>query len=235
MMIRKTLLFIFLSVILTEAFVLLPRNKPSVVLRSTSYDEILGRLQNEYQELQETLLRDLEMHQKADAEQVAEVILEKAVDVAAVQKYKQMEIVDEAEKELIQASDDRMLALFLHEKNAEAMSAEREAALLDSLDAGYEDMERLRDLPVDAEELEMYSSFKVLEAASKKEKADKLLKLLERNEAQFKDSLKQLRDSHNKKAAEEWEKATEEWEKTEAPKHDLFLDKVKEIMTEMYG
>jgi hypothetical protein len=61
------------------------------------------------------------------------------------------------------------------------------------------------------------------------------LEMLERNEAQFKDSLKQLRASHNKKAAEEWEKDTEEWEKTEAPKHNLFLDRVKELMTEMYG
>jgi hypothetical protein len=89
MMIRKTLLLLLLSVALTKAFVLLPRSKPSiasvVLTRSTSYDDILARLQNEYQELQEKLLCDLAMHQKAEAEQVAEVILEKAVDVAAVQ------------------------------------------------------------------------------------------------------------------------------------------------------
>ena len=160
------------------------------------------------------------------------------------------------------------------EFHAEAMSAEREAALLESIDAGYEDMERLRDLSVahasrdlenDAEEHELYSSFKELDASAKIEKADILLKLLERNEAQLKDSLKQLRDFHYKKAAEQWVKAKEEWEKTEAPKHDelrdshykkakenwvkakvewekteapkhdKFLDKVKELMIEMYG
>jgi hypothetical protein len=146
---------------------------------------------------------------------------------------------------MIHASDDKMRAHALHEQaQAEAMSAEREAALIESFDAGYEDMERLRDLSVahashdlenDAEELEMYSSFKELEASAKKEKADILLKLLERNETVLKYSLKQLRDYHYKKAAEEWVKAKEEWEKTEAPKHDDFLDKVKELMIEMYG
>jgi hypothetical protein len=236
-MILKTIFLLFLFAD-TEAFVLLPRIKPGVaVLRSTSYDVTLARLQNECKELQETLLHDLSMDEKVKAEQVAEALLEKAVDFAAVQRYKQMEIIDKAQKELIHASDDRMRAHTLHEqKHAEAMSAEHEAALLDSIDAGYEDMERLRDLSVshashdlenDAEELEMYSSFKEIEAASKKEKADKLLKLIERNEAQFKEALKQLRDLQNKMA-------TKKWEKTEAPKHDLSLDKVKEQIIDMY-
>jgi hypothetical protein len=243
-MILTTLFLIFLFAD-TEGFV---ARKPGVAsvtaLRSTSYDSILARLQYEYEDLQDTLLRDLAMHKEVDAEQAARAILEKAVDVADAQRHKQMEIIDEASKELMHASDDKKRAHALHEQaRAEAMSAEREAALLESIDAGYEDMERLRDLSVahasrnlenDAEELEMYSSFKELEASAKKEKADILLKLLERNEAQFKDSLKQLRDFHYKKAAEDWAKAKEEWEKTEAPKHDEFLDKVKEVMTEMY-
>jgi hypothetical protein len=248
-MIVKTIFLLFLFAG-TEAFVLLPNIKSSsaasvAILRSTNYDGALARLQYEYEELQETLLRDLAMHKKVDSEQVAQAILEKAVDVADLQRHKQMEIIDEAQKEMIHASDDKMRAHALHEQaQAEAMSAEREAALLESLDAGYEDMERLRDLSVahashdlenDAEEHELYSSFKELEASAKKEKADILLKLLERNEALLKDSLKQLRDFHYKKAAEEWVKAKEEWEKTEAPKHDEFLDKVKELMIEMYG
>jgi hypothetical protein len=246
-MILTTILLLFLFAG-TEAFVLLPRN-PSIagvtVLRSTNYDDVLARLQYEYEDLQDTLIRDLAMHKEVDKEQVAQAILEKAIDVADVQRYKQMEIIDEASKELIHASDDKMRAHALHEQaHAEAMSAEREAALLESIDAGYEDMERLRDLSVahashdlenDAEEHELYSSFKELEASAKKEKADILLKLLERNEAQLKDSLKQLRDFHYKKAAEEWVKAKEEWEKAEAPKHDEFLDKIKELMIEMNG
>jgi hypothetical protein len=231
-----------------DAFVLLSPKlgvASVAVLRSTSYDDVLARLQYEYEDLQETLIRDLAMHKEVEAEQVAQAILEKAVDVADVQRHKQMDIIDEAQKELIHASDDKMRAHALHEQaHAEALSADREAALLESFDAGYDDLERLRDLSVahashnlenDAEELEMYSSFKELEASAKKEKADVRLKLLERNEAQLKDYLKQLRDFHYKKAAEEWGKAKEEWEKTEAPKHDEFLDKVKELMIEMYG
>jgi hypothetical protein len=243
-MIQKTVFLLFLSGALTEAFVLLPRIKSScvtsvAVLRSTTYDDILARLQNEYKELQDLLLDDLAVDEKVEAEQVAQVILEKAVDVAAVQRYKQMEIIDEAQKELIHASDDRMRAHTLHEQaHAEAMSAEHEAALLESIDAGYDDMERLRDLSVahsshdlenDAEDLEIKSAFKELEASSKKEAAAELLKQLEENEAQLKDSLRQLRDFHYKKATAEWKKALEEWEKTEAPKHDMFLDRVKDL------
>jgi hypothetical protein len=251
-MMTKMIVTIFLFFLFAggEAFVLLPSIKSSratsiAILKSTNYEDVIARLQYEYEELQETLLRDQAMHKKEDSDQVARAILEKAVDVADLQRHKQMEIIDEAQKELIHASDDKMRAHALHEQaQAEAMSAEREAALIESFDAGYEDMERLRDLSVahanhdlenDAEELEMYSSFKELEASAKKEKADILLKLLERNEYVLKYSLKQLRDYHYKKAAEEWVKAKEEWEKTEAPKHDDFLDKVKERMTEMYG
>jgi hypothetical protein len=235
MMIQKTLLLLFLCVSLTEAFVVLLRINPSVatVLKSTSYDDILVRLQNEYKQLQGKLLRDLAMHEKIEAEQVAQVILEKAVDVAAVQRYKQMEIIDEADKEMMHASDDRMRAHALQEKaHAEAMSAEREAGLVESIDAGYEDLERLRDLSVahaahhledDAGNLAIKSAFSELNAASKKEVATELLKQLEENEAQLKDSLKQLRDARNTKAIEEWKKM-------EAPNHDIFLDKVKEFM-----
>jgi hypothetical protein len=240
MMVQKSLFLLFLSVALIEAFVLLPFNKSSVAsvaaLRSTTYDDVLARLQNEYKELQQTLLRDLAMHKKVEADQVAQTILEKAVDVAAVERYKQMEIIDEAQKELIHASDDKMRAHALHEQaHAEAMSAEREADLIESIDAAYEDMERLRDLSVahaahhlenDAEDLEIKSAFKELEASSKMDAAADLLKQLEENEAQLKDSLKQLREFRNTKAVEEWKK-------TEAPKHDMFLDKVKELMNRL--
>ena len=235
-MIQKTLFLLFLSVALTEAFVLLPFNKSSVasvtVLRSTNYDGVLARLQNEYKELQQTLLDDLAVNRKVEADQVAETILEKAVDVAAVQRYEQMEIIDEASKELMHASDDKVRAHALHEQaHVEAMSAEREAAFVESIDAGYEDLERLRDLSVahaahhlenNAKDLEIESAFKELEASSKMEAAAELLKQLEENEAQLKDSLKQMRDRRNTKAMEEWKK-------TEAPKHDMFLDKVKEL------
>jgi hypothetical protein len=237
MMIQKTIFLLFLSGALTEAFVLLPRIKSSsfatsvTVLRSTTYDDILARLQNEYKELQDLLLHDLAVHEMVEAEQVAQVILEKAVDVADVQRYKQMEIIDEAQKELIHASDDRMRAHTLHEQaHSEAMSAEHEADLMESIDAGYGVMERLRDLSVahashdlenDAEDLEFKSAFKELETSSKKEAAAKLLKQLEKNEAQLKDSLKQLRDFHHNKATAEWEKAKI---------HGIFLDKVKELV-----
>jgi hypothetical protein len=240
MMIKKSLFLTFFSVALTEAFVLLPFNKSGVAsvtaLGSTSYDSVLVRLQYEYEDLQETLLRDLAMNKMVEADKVAQTILEKAVDVAAVQRYKQMEIIDEAQKELIHASDDRMRAHALRElAHAEAMSAEREADLIESIDAAYEEMERLRDLSVahaahhlenDAKDLEIESAFKELEASSKMEAGAELLKQLKENEAQLKDSLKQLRDFRNTKAMEEWKK-------TEAPKHDMFLDKVKGLMNRL--
>jgi phosphoribosylformylglycinamidine (FGAM) synthase PurS component len=68
------------------------------------------------------------MHKEVDKEQVAQAILEKAVEVADVQRYKQMDIIEEASKELIHASDDKMRAHALTNTHAEAMSAEREAA-----------------------------------------------------------------------------------------------------------
>jgi hypothetical protein len=241
MMIQKSLFLLFLSAALTDAFVLLPFNKSSVAasvtaLKITSYDGILARLQNEYKELQQTLLDDLATHKKVEADQVAETILEKAVDVAAVQRYQQMDIIDEAQKELMHASDDRMRAHALHEQaHAEAVSAEREAASVESIDAAYEDKERLRDLSVahashklenDAEDLVIKSAFKELEASSKMEAAAELLKQLEENEALLKDSLKQMRDFRNTKAMEEWKK-------TEAPKHEMFLGKVKALMNRL--
>jgi hypothetical protein len=218
---------------------LLPRPLSSCLLTSPASSALASsnpRATNEYRALQETLLRDLAMHKKVEAEQVAQVILEKAVDVAAVQRYQQMEIVDEAQEELMHATDDRMRAHALHEQaHAEAMSAEHEASLIESLDAGYEDMERLRDLSVahaahnlenDTEDLEITSAFKEVEASSRKEAAEELLKQLEENEAQLKDSLKQMRDFPNTKAIEEWKNA-------EAPKHKMFLDKVKELMNRL--
>jgi hypothetical protein len=72
----------------------------------------------------------------------------------------------------------------------------RNARLLESIDAGYEDMERLRDLwcsscshDLEGQELryEFLQGLRLLP-----ERADILLKLLERNEAQLKNSLKRL-------------------------------------------
>jgi hypothetical protein len=91
---------------------------------------------------------------------------------------------------------------------AEVMTAEQEADFLEAIDAGYERMVLLRDFCVAQ-----------LEPSSKKKAAAELWKQLVINQVQIKDSFKQLRELHYKKA-------TEEWIQTEAPKHDVFLDKV---------
>jgi hypothetical protein len=69
-------------------------------------------------------------------------------------------------------------------------------------------------------------SAKNVEASSRREAAEELLKQLEENEAQIKGSLKQMRDVPNTEAIKEWKK-------TEAPKHEIVLDKVKELMNRL--
>jgi len=191
------------------------KNKPDVL----STEETLARLEKEFRELQNNFAHDLEAHivQEADAAELAESMLEMAVDITALQRYRQLELVRSAQKELRQSLDDLQRAKSLKEQaHGEAMSAEHEAQLLESIDAAYEDLERLRDLSVshaahhlehDAKELEIESSFKELEASSQLEEAEAAIEQLEHNEQFLKDSLDALRSVKHDRDMEEWKKS----------------------------
>lgn len=196
---------LLLSLLTTgSSFVVVPHHATVTSLKASSVnDEMLTRLKSEYKELQQRLLSDLANHNKVDAEEVGEEMIKKASDVAALLRYKQQEIIDAAEKAIEVADAKRVYAHSLREAlHREAMGAEREAKIIDSIDDAYEDLERVRDLAVshadhhleeDMKDLEIVSTLEEAEAFSKQAEATRLLQQLEQNEAELKTMLNELK------------------------------------------
>eukprot|EP00545_Synedropsis_sp_CCMP1620_P006131 CAMPEP_0119011326 /NCGR_PEP_ID=MMETSP1176-20130426/5600_1 /TAXON_ID=265551 /ORGANISM="Synedropsis recta cf, Strain CCMP1620" /LENGTH=248 /DNA_ID=CAMNT_0006964129 /DNA_START=153 /DNA_END=899 /DNA_ORIENTATION=+ len=233
-MISTTLLLLFVSVatttVLTEAFtpptsgMLLgtafsPRTSTSLRTTSTN-DDMISRLQDEYRELQEKLHVGLFDHN------IAEVMLEKATRMTAFQKDREEQKIDKAGKDMEHAMGDMERAHEIKvQAHNDAIGAEDQAAMIESIDAGYEDFERLRDRSVanaarnqeeDAFNMEIEAQFQILEAESEKETAINLLQQLKQREKDLKVALKEVRDFKNKDAIREWEKE-------HLPKHEAFI------------
>jgi len=231
-MTKKIILFFAFGAATTESFVVLPRKVATgagrssssvVAVRETvrtqpagsSNDEVLARLEKEFRDLQNELLQDLVVKKdKVAASDVAEAMLEKAIDTVAVQKYKQQEVLDEEHEREVHARNDILQARAIeYEAHSDAMSAEHEVKLLESIDAAYEDLERVRDLSVahaahrleqDAKDIEIDSTFQELEAESEEERAAEMIKQLDRNLAQLKASLEELRKTKNEQTRTQW-------------------------------
>jgi hypothetical protein len=156
-------------------------------------------------------------------------LLEKAADLAALQRYQQEEIIMEAQKELRHAQQDHVLAdAMQHQAQEQYKMAQQQWKQLESFEdvkSGYEDQERLRDMSVahaaehmehDAKELSLESQFHELEALDREDRAVEFPHLLERNEKELHDTLKAVRKYQN-------ERAMEEWGQKAAPQHEQFL------------
>jgi len=229
-------LLILSSIALSEAFTPLPalsRTHASTRLAmSGANDEAIARLQEEYRQLQSVLLQDLEEHKMKEARDISEEMFEKAADMTSLKKYEQQEKLDEATNHLERAKGDLEQAQALQEEaHGDAEWAEDEAAMVESLDAGYEDMERLRDLSVthaaqqleeDARDMVVEATFQELKAEAEQEDAAVLLQKLEQNERLLKVAIQELREEKSQVEAHELSH--------ELIKHVDFVKSVRKIL-----
>ena len=211
------------------------------------YNDDIARLQGEFRMLQDALLDRLAKPEQVtddeeeeeplgdnayytSAEAVAERMLDVAADAVALQRYKQVQAVERAEMQLHDASEDRRTAAALKgASHLAAHSAEREADLVESVDAPYEDHERVRELAkahaahhreVDAREVELEGIFQELEAEAQQNEARRAIAELREYELRLRESVQQIR-------RQQCEKALEEWKEHEQHKYDAILDQIK--------
>ena len=123
----------------------------AVVLQASqhSYEEDIERLMSDYQKLQKQLWADIRQIHRMDALKDLEGMMEKAVDMTALKRFQQEERLMEAEKLEANAASKVDYAQQLKEKSKkERQWAQDELALVESIEDGYEDLERLRDMSV---------------------------------------------------------------------------------------
>lgn len=230
----KTILLLILTAAVSEAFSPLPvRSRTSTRLCSVSNSDEIAHLQGEYRQLQDILLQDLAQHKLGEAKDVSEEMFEKAAELTAFQKYQQEEKIEQAEDNLLHALGDLDQAQALYEEaRGDSEWAEDEAAMVESLDADYEDLERLRDLSVhhaaqqlvgDLRDQVMESTFQELKAEMELEDATELLDILKRNERALKATIEEMRKEKNAELREKFETH-------EMPKHQDFVKGVRKIL-----
>jgi hypothetical protein len=201
--------------------------------QSSANANAIFQIQEDYRLLRERLQQSLAAgKQEIDPIAFTEEMLDKASDLAALQRYQQNEILSQAQKELRHARQDHVLADAIQQQaHIEYMLAKEQADLLEGFEDkdGYEDLERLRDMSVahaesqlehDAKELSLESQFLELEAEEKQDRAIELLLRLGGIEKELKETMKALKKYKN-------EKAMEEWIQQEAPKHEAFINNMK--------
>lgn len=200
-----------------------------------STESFLAKLEEEYADLQDSLLLELStmnVHGHDHAEEIVEDMLEKAADVAAFQRYRMEEVVEEADDEMRHARSDRRAARFVKEQaHQDAAMAAHDADMAKDFDGAYEDLERVRDLSVvhadqllekDAERLELNAETMELEAGDRKKYALSMLKELQEKESELRASLKELRHRKNEHSLKKWRHSSE------AKEHHTFLQRIRE-------
>jgi hypothetical protein len=214
MAIPKTTFLLLLLTAKAEAFVPKPAFcRKTVPLNESVNDENIARIAHDFEEIvNEFGVKE----QYTDEERIrlTEVMLEKASEMAAFQKYKQNEILSEAADELAHGRGDAERAGGEQIRvRKDAAASEREAALLESIDADYEDRERLRDLSVahaathleeDLKDLSVEAQFHELKAEVRKEEAEELLHQLEQQERDLKATMEELQNYKKEKNVEKW-------------------------------
>jgi hypothetical protein len=162
----------------------------------------LDRVQHKFKELQVELLEELaeQRRSSAAAEDIAATMLDLAADAVALQRYKTMEELDAAQEDLVHAAGDRAAISDLkREAHEAALSAEREATMVEAIDNNYEDTERLREgsvahaarhLEHDALEKEVEARF---QASSKAEDAEGAISELREYEDRLRESAVEVR------------------------------------------
>ena len=186
---------------------------------SMENENAIAKIQDDYRQLKEKLYLGLNGKQDIDPIEFTEEMLEKAADMAALQRYHQERIISEAEKTLRHAHQDHILADAIKQQaHTESELAQEQAEELEHFEdtnSGYEDLERRRDMSVahtahhfeeDATERSIEAQFQELEAVEEVDRATDVLHQLEEIEHELKDTVKTLLQYKNEKAMAEWAK-----------------------------
>ena len=150
------------------------------------------------------------------AAELAETMLEKALETTRATRDIQNEHASEAATKLKQAEneeDDAEISLKAAHERVE--TSEGQTAMIETLDGDYEDEERLRDLSVmhaahqeeiDLEAIVNSAHAMATQAREELEEANDSLELLAKYETELKATLKEMRLAKQKLAMKEWEK-----------------------------
>jgi hypothetical protein len=173
----------------------------------TPWDSVsnLAQLESQYQEVWQNT-KDLMLKEKVikGSRDIAETMLEAALRAVAFQRYKHQEIMHLAERQRREAIEERhYFQTIENEAHKDAAQARWEVDMLESIDAAYEDMERLREsarmhaaqnLEHDTHEMALEDAFVELEAEAVLDAASKVLDRVQEYENMLKASLKELND-----------------------------------------
>ena len=163
------------------------------------------------------------MHVQANqiaAADLAENMLQKALDTARAKRDVELEHVTEAQKTYDEAMKEEMAGeAALHQMEDDIVGSIQQAGMVEGLDETYEDMERLRDLSVvhAAHDQGMDWMAKVHEAERVAQKArmdftsaEYKVEELKQNEAELKAALKELHIAKNTLLMNQWEQQQQE-------------------------
>ena len=222
MMLSSSFVCIATLLALSDAFAPLsvPTKQASCALNGVKspWDSVsnLEQLEGQYQELWENT-RDLLIKEKAikGSRDVAETMLETALKAVALQRYKHQEIIDIAKRHGKEAIQERHFNEAIEREATEgAEQAQWEVDMLESIDASYEDLERLREssrlhaaehLKHDTHEIAVEDAFVELEAEAVVEEATAVLDRIAEYEAKLKSSLKEVNDMKMEDMRKGWE------------------------------
>lgn len=143
-------------------------------------------------------------------------MIETGIKMCAAQRDLEMEHLAAAEEAVKHAVGDEELAKSLEtQAHNDAIVAEKHAGMLESMDDDYDNVERVRDMSVAHAAHHVEDDAKAMFDAAKKEEirardyeaeATRILEQLEHNEAEMKDTLKQLQAQKMEKDVEGWKK-----------------------------
>jgi hypothetical protein len=183
-------------------------------------EDVLARIQREYRELQERLLRDLVVtHDYEDAGRLEEQLVEKAAEAAAVRRAQLLRKLSDAEGELQRAVSGKLHARILREAvREEAAQAERDRNW--RLVADDHELER------DAEIAEYRSEYHAELAEQKERSAVRLLRKLQDYESRLQQALQDMRALHKSGGS----MSLQERIQVVSAQHEDLLDKIKAVI-----
>eukprot|EP00978_Attheya_sp_CCMP212_P014316 scaffold36394_cov54-Attheya_sp.AAC.2 len=202
------------------AFVRSPRTR-SFALKTAADDQV-NDIKKEFSDLQHKLFNELEakkvssQHGVVEAEEIAEEMIEKAIKITGAMRDVNTEHMASAEKELKHALENEELSEeMMAQAHKDSEAAMKQTLMLETMEDGYESMERLRDMSVahaahhveeDAKSLYTAAKHEEEHAKSILDDASDTLAALEKNEADLKTALQGLRSLKREKDSAEWRK-----------------------------
>eukprot|EP00977_Amphora_coffeiformis_P017017 scaffold5400_cov169-Amphora_coffeaeformis.AAC.4 len=200
-------------------------------LRGVTNEEIIKRLQEEYQALQRELFAHLAVEDKKAAEHVSEEMLTKAADLTQVQEYQTYLALQDSAQHMEQAHKDVEIAKDIaSEAHSQALMADYRRTHARSMDEAL-DLNKRGDAWAkvhQAHSAEDFASkiltetqFEELQAELDYDNAEQLWRDLKENEQLLQRSLEQMRHKTI---------TSDHWLAQEAPKHEEFLDQARHVI-----